>query len=92
MTTKVRTVSLFFCTSRQKTDDFADLEIIRVGPMQTTGTYVFDVKDLSKETTTRAALSFARQQLMQTIAENGYNVLTLERFAAFFYLPSQMPT
>ena len=52
-----------------------------VGDVDTVGTYIFDVMHLKKGNDLRKAVLFARQQLLQVIAEKGFNVLLLERYA-----------
>lgn len=61
-----------------------DLDIVRVGDMDTRGTYVFEVKHFPKGDQFRNAVFFARQQLLQAVAKKNFNVLLLER-CAFTY-------
>jgi hypothetical protein len=59
---------------------YVDLDIVRVGDMDTRGTYVFEVKHFPKGDQFRNAVFFARQQLLQEVAKRSFNVLLLERY------------
>jgi hypothetical protein len=57
-----------------------ELDIQRVRDTATCGTYIFDLGKHSPQGSDYCrAVLFARQQLFQEIAKNGYNVLVLER-------------
>jgi hypothetical protein len=56
-----------------------DLDILSVGRADTSGTYIFDMKDTQRSRDLRKAVLFARQQLLQVNAKQGFNLLVLER-------------
>ncbi|KAL0950892.1 hypothetical protein HGRIS_007651 [Hohenbuehelia grisea] len=55
-----------------------DLDIVSVGQADTCGTYVFDVKHLTRGNELSNSVLFARQQLLARISKHGFNLLLLE--------------
>jgi hypothetical protein len=67
-------------------DDDDELDIQRVRDTATCGTYIFDLGKHSPQGSDYCrAVLFARQQLFQEIAKNGYNVLVLESWTLILY-------
>lgn len=61
-----------------------DFQIVAIGDTTITRTYLLDVKgDTRQSADLRKAVVFAREQLLQEVKKNGYNMLWLERY----YLP-----
>lgn len=62
----------------------SDLEIILVKETNVRRTYSFEIKREAKESKQLLnAVVFAREQLMQEIKRNGYNILLLERCVCY---------
>ncbi|KAJ7431789.1 hypothetical protein B0H11DRAFT_1870975 [Mycena galericulata] len=66
-------------------DENKDLDIVSVGEADTCGTYVFHVEQLKNVSDLRNAVVFARQQLLQTVAKRGFNVLLSESWNLTVY-------
>ncbi|KAG1749695.1 uncharacterized protein EDB91DRAFT_1235168 [Suillus paluster] len=67
-------------------DDDDDLDILRVRDTSTCGTYIFDLGKRSPQASDYAnAVLFARQQFIQEIMKNEYNVLLLESWTLILY-------
>jgi len=60
-------------------DDSEDFQIVAIKDTSITRTYLLDVKDNTRGSADlRKAVIFAREQLLQEVKENGYNILWLE--------------
>jgi hypothetical protein len=57
-----------------------DLQISRVGRIDTVGTYVFDTSRIRDGQELRRMLLFSRRLLLQEVSKRGFNILLIERW------------
>ncbi|KAF7982067.1 hypothetical protein HWV62_30360 [Athelia sp. TMB] len=65
--------------------DDEDLDVSRVGDADVSATYMFELRQLPKQDHMRNAVFFAREQLMQRVLLQQYNVLLLESWTCTLY-------